>query len=330
VEVHDLKTLKLTLPKGSLEAATSELFKGAFYRIAGQERTYRPAINDPEIELKILRPQEIPVYVAGGVYDVGVTGVDWVVETGAKVERLLDLEYGKVRVVSAIQKSVKASDIGGFFESRWKVGLPVRISTEYLNLATRYLRSIPSYKKRFGNQEPKVVTPWWTKGKNAKAVVYLSFGATEAKPPEDADAIIDVTETGSSLEQNNLKIADTIMVSTAHLVSNRKAMADPWKREKIYDLMAVLKGVVEARKKVHIFLNVREKDLARLLRALPALKRPTISPLSEKGWYAVNTVVAKSELLGLIPVLRRMAQGLVVHEPEQVLPLEELGGSKND
>jgi len=325
-----MKTIKLTLPKGSLEAATSELFRGAFYRIAGQERTYRPTINDPEIELKILRPQEIPVYVAGGVYDVGVTGVDWVVETGANVERLLDLEYGRVRVVSAIQKSVKGADIGGFFESRWKSGLPVRISTEYLNLASRYLRSIPAYRKRFGSQEPQVVTPWWTKGKNAKAVVYLSFGATEAKPPEDADAIIDVTETGSSLEQNNLKIVDTVMVSTAHLISNRRAMADPWKREKIYDLMAVLKGVVEARKKVHIFLNVREKDLDRLLKALPALKRPTISPLSEKGWYAVNTVVAKSELLGLIPVLRRMAQGLVVHEPEQVLPLEELGGTKDE
>lgn len=325
-----MRTLKLTLPKGSLEAATSELFRGAFYRIAGQERTYRPTINDPEIELKILRPQEIPVYVAGGVYDVGVTGVDWVVETGAKVERLLDLEYGRVRVVSAIQKSVKGSDIGSFFESRWKSGLPVRISTEYLNLASKYLKSIPAYRKRFGGQEPQVVTPWWTKGKNPKAIVYLSFGATEAKPPEDADAIIDVTETGSSLEQNNLKIADTIMVSTAHLISNRKAMADPWKREKIYDLMAVLKGVVEARKKVHIFLNVKEKDLDRLLKALPALKRPTISPLSEKGWYAVNTVVAKSELLGLIPVLRRMAQGLVVHEPEQVLPLEELGGTKDE
>jgi ATP phosphoribosyltransferase len=325
-----MRKLKLTLPKGSLEAATSELFRGAFYRIAGQERTYRPAINDPEIELKILRPQEIPVYVAGGVYDVGVTGVDWVVETGAKVEKLLDLEYGKVRVVSAIQKSVKGENTGRFFESRWSKGLPVRISTEYLNLATRYLKSIPAYKKRFGTQEPMVVTPWWTKGRNAKAAVFLSFGATEAKPPEDADAIIDVTETGSSLEQNNLKIVDTLMVSTAHLISNRRAMADPWKREKVYDLMAVLKGVVEARKKVHIFLNVKEKDLDRLLKALPALKRPTISPLSEKGWYAVNTVVAKSELLGLIPVLRRMAQGLVVHEPEQVLPLEELGGRKNE
>jgi ATP phosphoribosyltransferase len=324
-----LRKLKLALPKGSLEAATSELFRGAFYKIVGQERTYRPAINDPEIELKILRPQEIPIYVAGSVYDVGVTGIDWVVETGAKVERLLDLEYGKVRVVSAIQKSVKRGGIGDFFESRWRSGLPVRISTEYLNLASRYLKSIPAYKKRFGSREPQVVTPWWTKGRNAKALVYLSFGATEAKPPEDADAIVDVTETGSSLEQNNLRIADTIMVSTAHLISNRRAMADPWKREKIYDLMAVLKGVVEARKKVHIFLNVREKDLDRLLKALPALKRPTISPLSQKGWYAVNTVVAKSELLGLIPVLRKMAQGLVVHEPEQVLPLEELGGRKD-
>jgi ATP phosphoribosyltransferase len=229
-----------------------------------------------------------------------------------------------------MQKSVKGGDIGRFFESRWKEGLPVRISTEYLNLASKYLKGLPAYKRRFGETEPQLVTPWWTKGKNPKALVYLSFGATEAKPPEDADAIIDVTETGSSLEQNNLRIADTIMVSTAHLISNMSAMADPWKREKIYDLMAVLKGVVEARKKVHIFLNVREKDLDRLLKTLPALKRPTISPLSQKGWYAVNTVVAKSELLGLIPVLRRMAQGLVVHEPEQVLPLEELGDKKDE
>lgn len=325
-----MNKLKLTLPKGSLEAATSELFRGAFYKITGQERTYRPAINDPQIELKILRPQEIPIYVAGGVYDVGVTGIDWVLETGAKVERLLDLEYGRVRLVSAIQKSVKGGDINGFFESRWKSGLPVRISTEYLNLASKYLRSLPSYRRRFGGAEPQLVTPWWTKGRNSRALVYLSFGATEAKPPEDAEAIIDVTETGSSLEQNNLRVVDTIMVSTAHLISNRKAMADSWKREKIYDLMAVLKGVVEARKKVHVFLNVKEKDLERLLKTLPALKRPTVSPLSQKGWYAVNTVVAKSELLGLIPVLRRMAQGLVVHEPEQVLPLEELGGKKDE
>ncbi len=320
-----MRKIKLTLPKGSLEKATYELFRGAFYKISGQDRMYRPVINDPEIELKILRPQEIPVYVAGGVYDVGITGVDWVIETGAKIERLLDLEYGRVRVVSAIQKSIKAPSIDSFFEDRWKKGLQVRISTEYLNLASKYLRSLPAYKRRFSNLEPQVVTPWWTKGRNPKAVIYLSFGATEAKPPEDAEAIIDVTETGSSLEQNNLEVADTIMVSTAHLITNRQALADPWKREKLYDLMAVLKGVVEARKKVHIFLNVREKDLAALLKALPALKRPTVSPLSEKGWFAVNTVVAKSEMLGLIPTLRRMAQGLVVHEPEQVLPLEEIG-----
>ena len=184
--------------------------------------------------------------------------------------------------------------------------------------------ALPEYTKRFGRLEPKVVTPWWTKGKNSKAVIYLSFGATEAKPPEDADAIVEVTETGSSLEQNNLKVMDEITVSSARLVTNSQALDDPWKREKIIDLMAGLKGVVEARKKVHIFLNVREKDLQRLLKSLPALKKPTISPLSEKGWFAVNTVVSKSEMLGLLPTLRRVAQGLVVHAPEQVLQLDEI------
>jgi len=319
-----MSKLKLAIPKGSLEKATYEIFHDAFYRISGQERTYRPKINDPDIEVKILRPQEIPVYIAGGVHDVGVTGADWILETGAKVENLLDLEYGRVRVVSAIQKNVKADSLSSFFEERWKNGTTVRISTEYLNIASKYLMALPEYTKRFGRLEPKAVTPWWTKGKNSKAVIYLSFGATEAKPPEDADAIVEVTETGSSLEQNNLKVMDEIMVSSARLITNSQALGDPWKREKIIDLMAGLKGVVEARKKVHIFLNVREKDLQRLLKSLPALKKPTISPLSEKGWFAVNTVVSKSEMLGLLPTLRRVAQGLVVHAPEQVLPLDEI------
>lgn len=319
-----MNRLKLTLPKGSLEKATYELFGEAFYKISGQERTYRPLINDPEIEVKILRPQEIPIYVASGVHDAGITGVDWIRETGTEVERLLDLEYGRVRIVSAIQKNAKPRTIDSFFDGRWRDGLQVRISTEYLNLASRYLQSLPSYRRRFGSIEPMLITPWWTKGRNARAVVYLSFGATEAKPPEDADAIVDVTETGSSLAQNNLAVADTLMESTAYLITNKSALADPWKREKLYDLMAMLKGVVEARKRVHIFVNVKEEDLDTLLKALPALKRPTVSPLSKKGWYAINTVVAKSELIGLIPTLRKLAQGLVVHEPSQVLPLDEI------
>lgn len=319
-----MNKLKLTLPKGSLEKATHELFSEAFYSIRGHDRTYRPIINDPEIEIKILRPQEIPIYVAGGVHDVGITGVDWILETGSKVERLLNLEYGRIKVVSAIQKGSKPRSVDSFFEARWRAGLPVRVSTEYLNLASKYLRSLPSYRRCFGDLEPRLVTPWWTKGRNARALVYLSFGATEAKPPEDADAIVDVTETGSSLAQNNLVIADTLMESSACLITNRRAVADPWKREKIYDLMALLKGVVEARKKIHIFVNVRERDLDALLKALPALKQPTVSPLSKKGWYAINTVVAKSELIGLIPTLRKLAQGLVVHDPAQVLPLDEI------
>lgn len=325
-----MRKLKLALPKGSLEKATYGLFQGAFYKISGQERTYRPRINDPNIEVKVLRPQEIPVYVANGEHDVGITGVDWIIETGATVKQLLDLEYGKVRVVSAFQKSVRQPSIDSFFESKWRRGASVRVSTEYLNITSKYLMSLESYKRRFGTAEPMVVTPWWTKGRNPKAVVYLSFGATEAKPPEDADAIIDVAETGSSLEQNSLKVADEIIVSTARLITNRQAMADSSKREKIYDLVAGLKGVVEGRKKVHIFLNVRESNLDGLLKSLPALKGPTVNPLSVKGWYAINTVVAKSEMLRLLPVLRKRAQGLVVHAPDQVLSLEEMdqGGGR--
>ena len=323
-----MSRLKLALPKGSLEKATYEIFKGAFYSISGQERTYRPKINDPEIEVKTLRPQEIPFYVAGGVHDVGITGIDWVLETGADVENILDMEYGRVRVVSAVPKDVNALSVSSFFEERWKKGATVRISTEYLNIASKYVMALPTYARRFGRLEPMVVTPWWTKGRNEMATIYLSFGATEAKPPEDADAIIDVIETGSTLEQNSLKVADEIMVSTARLITNRRALRNPWKKEKIIDLMAALKGVVEARKKVHIFLNVRDKDLDRLLKSLPALKRPTISPLSTKGWYAVNTVVARSEMLGLLPKIRKVAQGLVVHAPEQVLPLDEIKKGK--
>jgi len=173
-----------------------------------------------------------------------------------------------------------------------------------------------------------IVTPWWRSGDNPKAKIYLSFGATEAKPPEIADLIVDVTETGTTLEQNSLRQAETIMTSTAHLVTNRSALKDPWKREKIHDLKIMLRGVVEAQKKLHIFVNVREENLQKLLSELVALKRPTISPLSEKGWYAVNTVISRNELLKMLPTLRRLAQGLVVHEPQQILSLEEYSGVK--
>jgi ATP phosphoribosyltransferase len=319
-----LTKLKLALPKGSLEKATFELFQRAFYRITGQDRTYRPYIGDPDIELRILRPQEIPVYVADGIQDVGITGIDWIIETGARIERLLNLEYGRVKIVAALPKSMPYDSVNSMLEDFWKKDRTVRISTEYLNLVANYLKSTPAYKKYFGIKEPLMVTPWWRKGENKSTAIYLSFGATEAKPPEIADMIIDVTETGSTLEQNNLKQIETILESTAYLISNKSALANVWKREKIFDLMAMLKGAAEGQKLLHIFVNVKSENLKRLLRELPALKKPTIGELSEEGWYAVNTVIGKEELLKILPTLRRLAQGLVIHEPRQVLSLEEM------
>lgn len=260
--------------------------------------------------------------------DIGITGSDWIKETGAEVEKLQDLEYGRVRIVAAIPKSMPYDSVNSLLEGLWSQGRPVRIATEYLNIASQYVRSVPEYHKRFGSQEPLIVTPWWRKGENHQAAIYLSFGATEAKPPEDADLIIEVTETGTSLEQNELKQIGTIMQSTAQLIANKKALADPWKSEKIIDVMTLLKGVVEAQKRLHLFVNVKEENLQELLNLLPALRTPTVNPLSKKGWYAINTVVAKSELLQLIPTLRKLAQGLVVHEPQQVLALEEIANGR--
>jgi len=324
------RQLKLALPKGSLEKATFEIFQKAYYKISGQDRTYRPYFGDSDIELRILRPQEIPVYVADGAQDVGITGIDWIRETGANVEKVLDLEYGKVKIVTAFPKSAPYEKASDLIEDFWRKGKPVRVSAEYLNITSDYLKSIPLYKKLFGEKDPLIVTPWWRRGDNPMASIYLSFGATEAKPPEIADIIVDVTETGTTLDQNNLRQAETIMVSTAHLITNKSVLRDPWKREKLYDLKIMLRGVVEAQKKLHIFVNVKERNLQKLLKELPALKRPTISPLSEKGWFAVNTVISRKDLLTMLPTLRRLTQGLVVHEPQQILSLDEFSGEKGE
>lgn len=320
------RQLKLALPKGSLEKATFDIFQKAYYKISGQDRTYRPYFGDPEVELRILRPQEIPVYVADGVQDVGITGIDWIRETGADVEKVLDLEYGKVKIITAFPKSSPYQKASDLVEAMWKKGKGVRVSAEYLNITSDYLQSIPMYKKLFGKKQPMIITPWWRKGDNPMASIYLSFGATEAKPPEIADLIVDVTETGTTLEQNNLRQAETVMVSTAHLITNKSVLKDPWKREKLYDLKIMLRGVVEAQKKLHIFVNVREENLPKLLGELESLKRPTISPLSEKGWYAVNTVIKRGDLLKMLPMLRKLTQGLVIHEPQQILSLGEFSG----
>ena len=317
--------LKFAIPKGSLEKATAEFFSKSGFKIGASDRTYRPSINDPQIEMKVLRPQEIPVFVSEGLQDIGITGEDWVKENNADVEVLQSLEYGKIRLVIAVPKSVpEGTTIGQFMESVWAAGKNFRVSTEYLNIASEYLKNTPEYKKRFGNCEPMLVTPWWKKGDNPRAKIFLSFGATEAKPPENSDCIMDVTETGTTIEANNLRIIQTVLTSSAILIANKKALEDPEKREKIYDIVALLKGVVDGSKRIHIFVNVKKENLQRLLTELPALKNPTISPLADNDWVGVNTVIEKDCFIGLLPKIRKIAQGLVVYEPRQVLALDEI------
>lgn len=293
--------------------------------LEGAERSYRPRSQELDIYVKLLRPQEIPRVVAENLYDLGVTGLDWVVETSADVEVLQDLAYGKGKLVLAVDKS--NTDVTNFEEllaktlsSRGKL----KISTEYLNIASNWISSTRAYESTFGSMKPTVVTPWWVTGDNRRVSIFLSFGATEAKPPEEADAIIDLTSTGTTLEQNNLKPIEVIMDTSAQLIANKGSLQDPEKRESILDILSLLRGVVDGKRKLHIFINVREENLKRLIEELPALRSPTISPLSEKGWYAVNTVIDRETFLKVLPVLRKFAQGLVVHEPKQVLSLDEI------
>jgi ATP phosphoribosyltransferase len=319
-----MEKVKFAIPAGSLAEATFEILNRSGYNVSGQERTYRPRINDPRIDLKILRPQEIPVFVGEGLQDVGITGQDWIKETGADVEVLQNLEYGKIRLVMAIPKSFGANSIIELMEDIWNKGKNFRVSTEYLNIATEYIKSHPVYQKRFGKSEPLIVTPWWRKGKNARAKIFLSFGATEAKPPENSDCIMDVTETGSTLDANNLKIIEDVMQSSAVLIANKEALQDPQKKEKIYDILTLLKGVVDGSKRIHIFVNVKRTNLKKLLAELPALRNPTVAPLADENWCSVNTIIEKDRLITLLPKIRKLAQGIVVYEPRQVLALDEI------
>ena len=316
--------VKFAVPKGSIEEATFKILEKSWTRVVRRERTYRVMLDDPEISVKMLRPQEIPNLVSDGLYDVGITGKDWVQETKSDAEILLDLEYGKIKLVIAIPDSYKFKSLDEMILAYAKKKKILRISSEYLTTASRFIMQCKNYKKLYGTKEPLIVTPWIRLGSNKNIQIFLSFGATEAKPPEDVDAIMDVTETGTTLSQNQLKIVDKVMESTAVLIANKASLKDKNKREKIFDIVTMLHGAVEGKKHLHLFLNVKEVNLNKLLKELPSLKRPTISPLSEKGWYGINTVIPKSEFHKLIPKLRKIAQGLVVHEPKQILALEEI------
>jgi len=319
-----LTIVKFAIPKGSIEESTFKILEKSWTRVVRRERTYRVMLDDPQISVKMLRPQEIPNLVFDGLYDVGITGRDWVKETNSDVKILLDLEFGKIKLVIAIPDSYNFKSLDDMILAYAKKKKILRISSEYLTTASKFIMQCKNYKKLYGSKQPLIVTPWLRLGSNKNIQIFLSFGATEAKPPEDVDAIMDVTETGTTLTQNQLRIIDTVMESSAVLIANKTSLKNKSKREKIFDIVTMLRGAVEGKKHLHLFLNVKEENLKKLLQELPSLKRPTISPLSEKGWYGINTVIPKSEFHKLVPKLRKIAQGLVVHEPKQILALEEI------
>ena len=319
-----MSEVKFAIPKGSLEDATFKLLEKSWTKVNRKSRTYRVYLDDPNIIVKMLRPQEIPTLVAEGLYDVGITGKDWVGETNSNVDSILDLEYGKIRLVIAFPDDYAYKNLDAMIADYGKKKKTLRISSEYLTTASKFLKESKSYKKYYGKKDPLIVTPWVRLGTNKQVQIHLSFGATEAKPPEDVDAIMDVTETGTTLKQNKLKIVDEVLTSTAHLIVNKSSLKDPAKREKIFDIVTLMRGAVHGRKYLHIYLNVEEKNLKKLLSQMPSLKKPTISPLSEDGWFGINTIIKKEEFHKLIPKLRKIAQGLVVHEPRQILDLEEV------
>jgi ATP phosphoribosyltransferase len=319
--------VRLAIPKGSLEKHVVEFLERAGYNLIGRERSYRPLINDPDICVKILRPQEIPVYVYEGLHDIGITGLDWVLEQGLedKLPILLELGVGRVKLVLATPKGSGYRDVEDLIQRFANENRILRISTEYLNTSARYISGRRSYREIYGSSSPLIITPWGRWGENKMVQVILSFGATEAKPPEEADAIIDVSETGTTLESNGLEAIDVVLESQAVLIANPSSLKDSAKAEKISDIVAIFRGVIDARTRYHIFINVRRSNLDELLKILPALKSPTISPLADSEWVAINTVISKEELIRIMPVLRRLAQGLVVYEPKLVIPLEDLG-----
>jgi ATP phosphoribosyltransferase len=274
--------LDIALPKGSLEEQTLLLFKQADLEIRKTDREYNPTVKDPRIrKVKILRPQEIPKYVEEGYFDLGISGKDWVIESDSDVVEVADMFYSKmgegiVKIVIAVpnDKDIKsAKDI--------KPGS--RISTEYPNLT-----------KKFFNKLGIAVD------------LRYSYGATEAKVPELVDVIVDLTETGSTLRKNGLKIVDIILESNTKLIANKKSMNDPVKRKEIEEIKILLQAVLEARGKVFIVMNVPEDKLDVVVSGLPAMKRPTVSKLYKSDYYAVQTVVSKSEINILIPKLKAL------------------------
>lgn len=286
--------LKLGIPKGSLESATVDLFRRAGFQITTTARSYLPSIDDPEIDCMLIRAQEMARYVEDGVLDAGLTGSDWVAENEADVHVVADLVYakqsfGNVRWVLAVPE-------GSPFHSARDLEGKV-IATELVVTTKRYLEK-----------------------QGVRAKVEFSWGATEVKPPQLADAIVEVTETGSSLRANNLRIIDTVLESNTQFIANRASWQDPWKRQKLEDISLLLQGAINALDKVGLMLNLRSRDLDAVLAVLPALRNPTISTLSDPEWLAVNTVVGQDIVRQIIPRLKEAgAQGIVEYPLNKIV-----------
>ena len=286
--------LKLGIPKGSLENATIDLFRRAGFNITTSSRSYFPAIDDPEIECMMIRAQEMARYVEDGVLDAGLTGRDWIEESEAKVHAVADLIYakqsfGKVRWVLAVPES---SDFQTVKDLEGKI-----IATELVATTKRYLAA-----------------------NGVKAKVEFSWGATEVKPPVLADAIVEVTETGSSLRANKLRIIETVLESNTQLIANLNAWRDSWKRRKMEDVRMLLEGAINALGKVGLMLNVRRECLPAILNILPALKNPTISTLSDEEWVAVHTILDELTVRNIIPRLKEAGgQGIVEYPLNKIV-----------
>ena len=289
------KVLRLGLPKGSLQESTLKLFKKAGYNVSVNSRSYYPVFDDIEIEAMLIRAQEMAKYVDDGVLDAGLTGKDWVLEQGADIKEVAELNYAK----------------GGLRPVRWVIAVPndskikklehlngKRIATELVGFTKKYLKS-----------------------KKIKADVDFSWGATEVKPPYLADAIVELTETGSSLKANNLRVIDTILESSTRFIANKKAWKNSWKKLKMQNIVLLLKGALAAEEKVGLKMNVPQKSLKRVMSLLSSLHSPTISELSDTGWYAIEVVIDEKIVRDIIPKLKSVnAEGIIEYPLNKVIP----------
>ncbi len=283
------KILKLGIPKGSLQDATARLFEKAGYKLIFSSRSYTPVIDDSEIECLLIRAQEIARYVEEGVLDAGLTGKDWIIENNASVEEVADMVYSKVssKPVRWVLAVPNGSDIQSVKDLEGK-----RIATEAVNLTSGYL-------KKHG----------------VKAHVEFSWGATEVKAPNLVDAIVEVTETGSSLKANGLRIVDTVLQSNTKFIVNKDSYKDQWKKKKVDIIVMLLKGALAAEGRVGLMMNVKKNDLDNVLKILPALQKPTISQLSNHDWVDLNTIIEEKKVREIIPKLKESGASGIVEYP---------------